>query len=75
MIVNCQLKSMVRYSRHRKKEPRQYKVSVMLNESELRAIERYCRRYKITNRSHFIRQTLLKTVIRRFTDDQPTLFD
>ena len=66
---------MGKYGRHTKKEPRRHRVTVMLNESELRAIERYCRRYKITNRSHFIRQTLLKTVIRRFADDQPTLFD
>ena len=55
--------------------PRNCRVTVMFNASELRAIEAYCRRYRITNRSHFIRQTLLKYILKRFADDQPTLFD
>lgn len=66
---------MAKYGKHTKKLPRQYRVSVMLNESELRAIEKYCRRYHITNRSHFIRQTIIKSIVKRLSDDQPTLFD
>lgn len=59
----------------RRKQPRNNRVTVMFNLSEIHAIERYCKRYRITNRSHLIRQVLLKTILRRMADDTPTLFD
>lgn len=58
-----------------RKLPRCYRVSVMLNESEKKALDKYCKRYKITNRSLLIRQTMMKTILKKFVDDSPTLFD
>ena len=58
-----------------KSEPRQYRVSIMLNASEKRALERYCDKYTISNRSKLIRETLMRNILKRFDTDSPTLFD
>lgn len=46
----------------------------MLNNRELRALEAYCSRYRIQNRSRFIRELILTNVLKRFEDDYPTLW-
>lgn len=58
-----------------KKQPRTHRVAIMLNDSELRAITHYCERYRMTNRSDMIRQTLMRAILKRFDKDSPTLFD
>lgn len=58
-----------------KPEPRKHRVSIMLNASEMRALERYCDKYTISNRSKLIRETLMKNILKRFDLDSPTLFD
>lgn len=47
----------------------------MLNESELRALDRFCDRYSVANRSRLIRETLMKAILKKMENDQPTLFD
>ena len=47
----------------------------MLNDSEMRALQRYCDKYTITNRSKLIRETLMHNILKRFDLDNPTLFD
>ena len=47
----------------------------MLNDSEMRALQKYCDRYTITNRSKLIRETLMHNIFKRFDLDNPTLFD
>lgn len=47
----------------------------MLNESELRALDRFCDRYGVANRSRLIRETLMKAILKKMDNDQPTLFD
>lgn len=47
----------------------------MLNDSELRALNRYCDKYTVSNRSKLIRETLLRDILKRFDKDSPTLFD
>ena len=59
----------------KKKQPRTYRVSLLLNEREQRALERYCDRYTISNRSRLIRETLMRAILSRQENDQPTLFD
>lgn len=66
---------MKRRQNRRHKLPRSCRIAVMLNESELRAIDNYCRRYNYRNRSMFIRQTVLQKVLHRMAEDSPTLFD
>lgn len=60
---------------HSKPAPRKNKVSILLNDSEMRALERYCEQYTVTNRSRLIRETLMRNILKRFDSDSPTLFD
>ena len=58
-----------------KKQPREYKVSILLNESEQRALDRFCDQYGVSNRSRLIRETLMRAILKQMENDQPTLFD
>lgn len=57
------------------KQPRKNRVSILLNDSEMRALNRYCDQYTVSNRSKLIRETLMHNILKRFEKDQPTLFD
>lgn len=57
------------------KEQRNNRVSIMLNDSELRALNRFCERYTVKNRSRLIRETLMRAILRQIDKDSPTLFD
>jgi len=50
-------------------------VAISLNDPEFKALEKYCSKYKITNRTRFIRESLMKTILTRMSEDYPTLFD
>lgn len=50
-------------------------VSFLLNEPEYKALLKYCTKYKIKNRSSFLRECIMKTVLTRMTEDYPTLFN
>lgn len=58
-----------------RKAPREHRISILLNESEQRALERFCERYGVSNRSRLIRETLMRAILRKIDNDQPTLFD
>ncbi|MBQ5626210.1 MAG: hypothetical protein IIU96_04195 [Paludibacteraceae bacterium] len=62
-------------NRPRVREARTNRVSILLNDSELRALDRYCEKYGVRNRSRFVRETLMRSVLKRFEKDAPTLFD
>jgi hypothetical protein len=47
----------------------------MLNDDENRALNRYIIKYKVKNKSRFIRETLMISILRKFDEDHPTLFD
>ena len=53
---------------------RKNKLTVMLNDRELRALERYERTYNVKNRSKFVRDVLFSTILAKFDEDAPTLF-
>lgn len=57
------------------KQQRTHRVSIMLNDSEMRALNRYCENYTVKNRSRLIRETLMRNILKRFDLDNPTLFD
>jgi len=57
-----------------KKSKREHRVSFMLNDIEYNAIERYLRKYKITNKSNWYRMTVLTHVWKVMEEDYPTLF-
>lgn len=60
-----------------KKKPlvRDHLVTITFNDPEFKTLEKYCNQYKISNRSRFIRESLMKTMLSRMVeDDYPTLF-
>jgi len=57
-----------------KKAPRTHNVTILLNDAEQRALDNYCHRYHITNRSRMIRETLIRAILKQMDQDNPTLF-
>jgi hypothetical protein len=51
------------------------RFTVMLNDREMRALDIYCSRYRIRNRSEFFRETIMKAILKRFDDEHPTLWE
>jgi hypothetical protein len=54
---------------------RKNRQTLLLNNRELKAIETYCDKYKIKNKSRFMRETILTAVLKKFDEDYPTLFE
>ncbi|MCL1942673.1 MAG: hypothetical protein FWF54_03880 [Candidatus Azobacteroides sp.] len=54
--------------------PRTHKVTILLNDEEYKVMHRYLSKYKITNRSRWMRETVMSSVFRRLSEDYPTLF-
>ncbi len=52
-----------------------HKQIFMLNVREMRAINRYCEKYKVSNKSKFIRETVVTAILKKFDNDHPTLFE
>jgi hypothetical protein len=46
-----------------------------LNDEENKALSRYIEKYKVQNKSKFIREAVMLTIIRKMEEDHPTLFD
>ena len=51
------------------------RTSLLFNQREKGAIELYCQKYKIKNKSKFMREIILTEVLKRFDEDYPTLFE
>ena len=62
-------------NRPRQREARTHRVDIMLNDSEMHALTRYCDKYGVRNRARFVRETLMRAVLKQFEKDSPTLFD
>ncbi|MEA4936831.1 hypothetical protein SDC9_160072 [bioreactor metagenome] len=54
---------------------RVHKHLFSLNDYENKALERYLVKYKVSNKSKFIRETLMYAILKKFDEDTPTLFD
>ncbi len=54
---------------------RKHKAVFLLNDKELEAIEAYCKKYKVANKSKFMREAVIRTVMEQFLEDYPTLFE
>ena len=55
--------------------PRNRRLVCLLNEKEERVITRHLNKYKITNRSAWVRETLLRAIFQKKMDDYPMLFE
>jgi hypothetical protein len=47
----------------------------MLNNREMKALGVYCNRYRVKNKSEFMRETIMKAILQRFTEEHPTLWE
>jgi hypothetical protein len=54
---------------------RNNRLSLMLNNREARALGIYCNRYRVRNKSEFLRATIMKAILKRFEDEHPTLWE
>lgn len=51
------------------------RTSILFNNREQEAINLYCEKYKINNRSKFMREAIMTEILKRFDEDYPTLFE
>ena len=54
---------------------RNERYSFLINADEKQTIENYLRKYKISNRSRWMRETLITFIIKNLDRDYPTLFN
>ncbi len=54
---------------------RKNEIKFLFNDLELEAFNKYCAKYKIENKSKFIRETIMTEVLEQFDRDYPSLFD
>jgi hypothetical protein len=54
---------------------RKNRLSLMLNSREAKALGIYCNRYRIKNKSEFLRSTIMKEIVKRFSEEHPTLWE
>ena len=51
------------------------RMTFLVNPDEKRAIDNYLRKYRIDNRSRWMRETIMTFIIKNLAQDYPTLFD
>jgi len=51
------------------------RLSLMLNNREMRALGIYCNRYRVKNKSEFLRAIIMKAILKRFEEEHPTLWE
>ncbi|MBN2613596.1 MAG: hypothetical protein JXB00_18715 [Bacteroidales bacterium] len=54
---------------------RSNKKTITFNNLELKAIDNYCSRFKVKNRTKFMREVIITEILKRFDRHHPTLFD
>jgi len=45
------------------------------NNREIQALNAYCSKYQITNKSRFMRETIITVILKKVDKDYPTLWD
>lgn len=58
-----------------RRPPRTKKAVFMLSEEEYSLIHFYLKKYKISNRSRWFRETVINHVLKNMEQDYPTLFE
>ena len=54
---------------------RNNRLTLMLNNREMRAFGIFCSRFRIKNKSEILRETIMKAILKRFEDEHPTLWE
>ena len=71
---------MVNQGKQRKKvsasaSPRKQKMVCLMSDEEAKIVERYLSKYNITNKSRWLRESVLAFIYQNMEDDYPTLFN
>lgn len=53
---------------------REQRIVCLMSEEEMRIVDRYLEKYKIANRSRWMRETILMFIYKNMEQDYPTLF-
>ena len=53
---------------------RQQRIVCLMSEEEMRIVDRYLDKYKISNKSRWLRETILMFIHKNMEEDYPTLF-
>lgn len=48
---------------------------ILFNNRELSAINKFCRQYKVDNKSKFMREAIISAILKKFDEDYPSLFE
>ena len=59
---------------HAEYTKRERRMSILLSEDEQLIVDRYLKKYKITNKSRWLRETILMFIHKNMEEDYPTLF-
>jgi hypothetical protein len=51
------------------------RTSILFNHREQEAINLFCEKYQIRNKSKFMREAIMTEILKKFDDDYPTLFE
>jgi len=54
---------------------RNNRLTIMLNNREMRALNIYCQRYRVKNKSRFLRETVMSAIVQKFNDEMPSLWE
>lgn len=55
--------------------PRKRRIVCLVSDEELRIVDRYLEKYKITNKARWFRETILFNIRQQMESDYPTLFN
>jgi hypothetical protein len=53
---------------------REHRMSILLSDAEQHIVDGYLEKYKIKNKSRWLRETILQFIHKNMEDDYPTLF-
>ena len=59
---------------HAEYTKRERRMSILLSDDEQQIVDRYLEKYKITNKSRWLRETILMFIHKNMEEDYPTLF-
>ncbi len=54
---------------------RSKKHTLAFNTFEYNALEKFCKKYRVRNKSKFMRETIMFAVLSKFSEDYPTLWE
>jgi hypothetical protein len=54
---------------------RRKRQAIMFNQREMNAINHYCNKFKVDNRSKFMREAIITEVLKKFDQNYPTLWE